>query len=478
MNYPGKRISMLLFRVAYAFVILLAFCPTAHAATAQDYIHRVQAVLAQPDVYLASTTPTEPLITQGNRLGALYADTPAVIAALVHQIAQAEHEILLQTYEWDDEDEAAKAVYHALVRRLDRAKMQPNHPFVVRIMVSRTWPQESPLQQRDVRKLIAALQQRPHTAGHLTVELSAHKGSVLSILHSKSVIIDKAQAWVMTGNLHTHGGIAKDSLNLAATLTGPVVHTLRQDWLSARAVATVDAVAGQIDMPWDGHTLPVTTQSEGGLTAVVLTRRANWTPWTTSDRNPQVQGLVGLLDTATQHVQIINPSLGARQIQDALVRAILERGVQVTALVSRNMNRKRDQRFFGGDNAAHAAALYDRLLNAGGASAANLLRVYWGSDNGNQASPAYGPANIYAKVMNLDDNVLLIGSSNLNWLSFNNSRELNVALIGEHVGVDFSRRIFAPRLACAAPLGVQDLSQDQRKESNMVFNYLRNRQVL
>jgi phosphatidylserine/phosphatidylglycerophosphate/cardiolipin synthase-like enzyme len=285
---------------------------------------------------------------------------------------------------------------------------------------------------------------------------------LLSILHTKTLVVDGQTALVMTGNLNTHGGIAVDSVNMSAQMRGPLIRTLRADWASAYALSHIEAATGAAPQALGSDPVALEAEPAPGdaphaWTGAVLTRRSRWAPWSDGAPNPQNQGIEALLGTATREIRIVNPSLGAAPIQRAILKAILERKVQVTAILSRHMNAYREHMLFGGDNAEQALELYRTLLAEGGTDAADRLTILWGATDGKTASPTYQPGNIHAKVTALDDDCLLIGSTNFNWLSFNTSRELTVALMGDGIARPFKVEVWPPLRGAAAPMQPSDL---------------------
>lgn len=340
------------------------------------------------------------------------------------------------------------------------------------LVVGRAWPSEHTLQQRDIEGLVHELQQEGHRAAHVTVVLSRYRGSLLSILHTKTLTIDARDALVMTGNLITHGGIAVDSRNMAAHLRGPVLGALRADWAAAFALSHVSAQTGQEHAALGTRAIDLPLETESGgraddLHAAVLSRPSRWAPWSDPSPSLHAEGIVQLLNTAQNSIALVNPSIGADAVRAALQDAILTRGVQVTAVLSRYMNASREHHLFGGNNAEQAYKLYTTLLRRGGRDAAQKLTILWGSEDGHRPGQTRSAGNIHAKITAIDDNCLMVGSTNFNWLSFNTSRELTVALMGPGVTYDFEQGIFAQLVASGVPITAQDVPQcqDGRRDS-------------
>lgn len=440
--------------------LLCLVSPSLANAHSDPFVEAIAAKLKDPELYLSSTVPHERLLTGNNALVSLHPGTRATIEAMERLIDGAQHEVLLQIYEYDDADEAANRVFMALQRRVCRAVAR-GETLAVGFVVSRAWPSENVLQQRNIEKLIAAVRNGGRGAANITFTLSRYQGTLFSILHTKSLVTDGSTALVMTGNLLTHGGIDVDSFNMAAEVRGPVVGTLRADWAQAFGLSTQVVATGPHNDGL-GHALvsgdlEYVPAQAGALHAAVLSRTSRWAPWPDPRPSLQAEGIATLLRNAERNIYIINPSIGAATVQDALVDAIISRKVTVTAVLSRYMNAVREHRLFGGDNAEQAYKLYLRLLARGGPQAASRLRILWGSVDGVHPGVHHSAGNIHAKVTAIDDGCLMIGSTNYNWLSFNTSREVTVALMGEGVTQSFYQQVWPQILGTAVLLHPLDI---------------------
>lgn len=443
----------------------------ARAAEPAVFVRALRQALAPAEVVAGGTIAGAPLSSAGNAAEALLTRTPAVVARLAALVAGAQREVLLQTYEWDDEDEAGQVVLAAFVERARRAIAEGGAvgggPLRLRIVTSANWPSESGLTQKRLRAAIEALAQLPEAAARVQFEWSTYRGSLMAILHTKTVIVDAARALVMTGNVYTHGGLATDDVNMGLVVTGPVACGLRADWASARAAATLEVATGALPPVRIDCAEPAATPTPTGtdaaaraadnLEVTILSRPSNWTYWDRGDVNPQARGIPALIEAATETIDIVNPSLSVPSLHRALVRAVVQRQVRVRAVVSLPMNRTREHYLFGGDNAEQAYRLYGAVLAAGGPAAADRLHIAWAGIDGKHVGPEHGPANVHAKVASFDGQCLLLGSTNWNWLSFNNGRELSVATIGSNVAHDLFADAFAALWAVAVAVRASDL---------------------
>lgn len=444
--------------------------------------------LASDGVWAGGTTPRHARLTGDNALGTLVVGTPNIVHAMCDAIAVAEHEVLLQVYQWHDTDEATALVSAALQARLARARAEST-PFRVAIVLGNAWWAEHKLKVTRLRAALGADDR--DDARHVRVELRTYGGSVLDILHSKTTIIDGTFALVSTANLYTHGGLTQDSFNVAAHVQGPLVAGLMQDFHHARHHAhnVVQRHGASVaylpceDAPWrvgavkqamlaPRAPLPMFALAKPDLQAALLSRPATWGYHFGGDQNPQARGLIALIDHAKRSIRAINPALNVPAYKQALLHAIVERGVRVELVMSYFMNKTRQHYLFGGDNADTVLELYTTLLARGGPAAADRLQVHWGADASGDIAPARHPGNIHAKIASFDGDALLVGSTNWDWPSYNSARELSVVLLGIGVGRDFERDVFAPLVARSRPVQADDLPAHAQWRGAPAFDYL------
>ena len=101
----------------------------------------------------------------------------------------------------------------------------------------------------------------------------------------------------------------------------------------------------------------------------------------------------------------------------------------------------------GGDNDMNVRMLYDALAAKGVTNACDKLRVRWYSrdgvtpvrDNGNYAS--------HAKFTSIDDEVVIVGTANMDTQSWNNSREVNVVVDDPALAVAWDAQLFGADFA-------------------------------
>lgn len=465
---------------------VIAACVLAHAQAASaaplepttpaSFAQALQRVVNNAEVRAGSTTPMSPLVTAGNRLESLAIDTTHVVGAVVDLVSAAQHELLLQIYEWEDPDESAQRVLAALEARVARALQEGEQgPLSVRLLLDDSWPALSAKHRDQVFAFVRNVGAQPLAAHSVHVELASFHGFAWGILHSKTVVQDGARALVFTGNFKTAGGMAQDFYNMGAVVAGPMVQAIRADWLSARHLSRRDVAAGPEPESLPAVTAAATAPTPGNVFGAVLSRRAN-ARWSDSTPNPQNQGLLAMLGTARGHVEVLNPAMNVPAIITAVVDAVVGRQVTMDVVLSLNMDRQFQRTFGGADNAETAYKLYNAILRAAGPSVADRLRIFWASSDGATIAPPSDPGNVHAKTMAFDDSCLWVGSMNWDKQSWNNSRELSVVLCGDGLVNDWRQAIFASRLKQAVPMHAVDLPRRARWAGDPVYQYLKERE--
>lgn len=460
----------------YAFFALSQLY-AAHAAAASsapdaqnEFARAVADAIAPEDVYGGGTFPTAAMLTHGNRVVRFLSGTPEVVYQTCALIESAQQELLLQTYEWDDNDESARLVFASLEARVARALDSNSDSLQIRLLIDNTWPAFGTKHRQRLENFVASLAQQPLAAHHIRVELSYYEGFGFGILHSKTVIQDGVRALVMTGNFKTAGGIEQDFYNMGVLLEGGVAESIREDWMNARGESVVIQTGGPL-MPAPEPVALAMGTTEGLFDAAVLTRRSSVRWRDASDHNPQNKGLLAVINAAHKTIDVLNPALNVEAIKNAIVNAVSVRRVRVNMVLSLNMDREL-QHYDGGDNVETAYALYNAILAKGGPEAADRLRIYWASTDGQRIAASGESGNLHAKAASFDDTCLWVGSMNWDKQSWSNSRELSVVLMGRGIAEAWQKDIFGPRRSLAVPLLPGDLPEDKQDLLDPVFRYL------
>ena len=460
--------------VAFGVALVALDASWAQAAAPESFAEAASTAMSPVEIAQGGTIAAHPAVTFDNQLDDLLDGTAAAVAKLCEMITSAQDEILVQVYQWDDNDAAAREVVTALRARVERALSEPRltGPLMIHIVVNGTLPAESVTSHMALIALVRGVAAVPGGRDHVQFELAMHGGFALAVLHSKSAMFDGRQDLIMTGNLRTRGGIEDDFYNAGLTVSGPMVAALRDDWRDARARST-PYVSSVPAMSTPGPSTPRPAGARDPIAAAVLTKQAAWFPML-GDANPQARGMLALIDTSTDTIEAMNPALNAPAIARALTRAAL-RGVDVSLVLSLNMDRWEQHTFFGGDNAEVVYGMYDALLATGGRPAANRLHVFWPSGDGNRPASEDDAVNVHAKAAMFDRGCLWLGSMNWDTLSWWTSRELSVAMFADYTNL-WQARMYTHVRRASVPVRASDLPHWAQNCGNRVYVYLQSRE--
>jgi cardiolipin synthase len=225
--------------------------------------------------------------------------------------------------------------------------------------------------------------------------------------HRKIVVIDGRVGFTGSQNLvedayHKRGNVRKGIhyIELVARVTGPVVHELNAafatDWFS------------ETNELLDATPTPeprVSTQAGGDVLCQVLPSGPGF------EHNNNLMLFVELFHAARQRITIANPYVVPDQPLLLALTSAAQRGVEVTLIVSEI-----------GDQflVFHAQrSYYEELLKAG-------VHIHW----------YQSPVLLHSKFLTIDDDIAVIGSSNMDIRSFQLNLEVTLVCYNKDVVAD------------------------------------------
>ena len=225
--------------------------------------------------------------------------------------------------------------------------------------------------------------------------------------HRKIVVIDGRVGFTGSQNLvedtyHKRGNVRKGIhyIELVARVTGPVVHELNAafatDWFS-ETNELLDATPTP--------ELRVSTQAGGDVLCQVLPSGPGF------EHNNNLMLFVELFHAARQRITIANPYVVPDQPLLLALTSAAQRGVEVTLIVSEI-----------GDQflVFHAQrSYYEELLKAG-------VHIHW----------YQSPVLLHSKFLTIDDDIAVIGSSNMDIRSFQLNLEVTLVCYNKDVAAN------------------------------------------
>lgn len=224
--------------------------------------------------------------------------------------------------------------------------------------------------------------------------------------HRKIIVIDGAVGYTGSQNLITRNYHRRDELyydELAVRIKGPVVAQLHAafitDWYSESSELLSQDVAPETK---------ITLTAAGTTLAQVLPSGPGY------DNDNNLKLFTSLIHAARHRVVIVNPYFVPDDSLMIALTSAAQRGVEVMMLNSQIM----DQKMVG--HAQHS--YYEELLKAG----VHIYLYEW-------------PVLLHSKYIIIDDDIAVIGSSNLDIRSFQLDLEVTLVIYDKHVVADLRK---------------------------------------
>lgn len=411
------------------------------------------AMAAEPS---RNTVPAEWMVTMDNLVGDALLTGPAIFPAMADAIAEAEHEVDIAMFVVAPSD-AYEEILDGLVRlEARRAAEGGEQPVVVRLVVDaqKAFFNTGPEMANRAFSGIAGLGLDPDL---VQVLVATYEHLALGNLHTKSVIVDGRVAMIGGANIQHQHDFEAPWLDSFYAVEGMAAQTLLADfdhaWRKARAWhCDADADEGQWCTRWDdappiwhpAAVLDPTWDDTLGCAPAIALNRTAWGGFNNSVDNPMAQGLLAAFAHARESIRIQTPNLNDDAVRDALVAAV-GRGVDVQLVLSLGFN-ERAMGLFGGGNAEVASDLRARVAKeAPGAEDHLQIRFY--SEDGVTPVEGNGPGASHLKYLSVDDQLVVVGSTNMDTIAWNHSRETNLGFDSPEVTRRWDAQVFEPSFA-------------------------------
>jgi phosphatidylserine/phosphatidylglycerophosphate/cardiolipin synthase-like enzyme len=425
-----------------------------------------------------------------------YIKGPAIFNAHRRLIAEAQEEVLLQTYVWESQSASAREVMEGLkdlqVKHSERQKQCSQcGPVVVRILANYgpTLPnliadvlggEKAVDYGADARTAIQALGLDPKV---LDIQVLTYEHKAFGTNHVKSLVVDGQIAMVTGANVQRFNDADVNWFDVGYMMGGAIAKGLRVDLINnlIRAGAGTEkdgdeklAQGLRTEYEKAFKTIyPIMKMMEKplldplGIPAVISGRNGNGVP-SSSNNNTQNRTFQAVFQGARKWIRVQTPNLN----DDAAIRAMgaaVRRGVKLEMILSKLFNcASENQVGQGGQNEKGAL----RLLREFSATTpqGTLYDIRWFSmlkdgqpvrvvDNVKGKKPEERPNNSHAKFLTVDDELAVIGSANMDTQSWNQSRELNVLVFHPEVVKAWQEQVFDANFAIAqavTPAEVQE----------------------
>ncbi|MGE0173351.1 MAG: phosphatidylserine/phosphatidylglycerophosphate/cardiolipin synthase family protein [Oligoflexales bacterium] len=379
---------------------------------------------------------------------------PAIFPRMHDLILSAKREILVQFYVWDPSTEGHRVIMDAFEKLYAK---EHDQKIQITILISNLMFLQTPAAatiDKQMKKLSNPM---------INYRVMTFKHFGFGALHSKTLIVDGHTGLITGANIQKFHQGDEPWFDLAFVVSGNVARGMREDILDAvldaRGVNLQrlgaderDKMLGESDLTWDAPAISAPEHTEGwagGIPIVIMTRRAQDIP-NNDARSPQDLGFLAAFENAQEIIKIQTPNLNDNAVKDAIVRAV-RRGVKVDIILSKNFN------FApmmvpgqGGPNELNVPQLYNSLSD----EERKLLDVRWYAFEPGVAVVDKGERrrSSHAKFASFDNMIAIVGSANMDTQSWNQSREINLAIDSPAVAQAWGSAIFDANFKKAVPV--------------------------
>jgi phosphatidylserine/phosphatidylglycerophosphate/cardiolipin synthase-like enzyme len=413
-----------------------------------------------------SSIPAEAILTYANQPGDALLDGGEIFLALADLIAKAERTVDVAMFVWEVDSDASREIFSALESL--SASHRGGDPLQVRLLVDDIAVTGAGPETAEA--MLAELASRPIDPRAVSVQVAVRRHTAFGAMHEKLAIVDDRVAHLGGANVEAiHDWTAelppwRDS---AYVVRGEVARSLSMAfaalWDSSElwSCTSGGCAAAPAPLTAEHPAPPESPESEpvdGCVPMIALNRRPAGVINNSTD-SAMARGYLAAMGAAETSIEIQTPNLN----DDAARAAVLEavgRGVDVGIILSRDFNEEAaNAPGQGGGNRENADRLYAEATIAFGAEAAcRHLDIRWFARLGDGVVDGgvvdgNGAGASHLKYMQLDRQLTIVGSANMDTQSWNNSGETVVAVDDAATAARWDARIFAPSFAIAEPTG-------------------------
>ncbi|HZO12796.1 MAG TPA: phosphatidylserine/phosphatidylglycerophosphate/cardiolipin synthase family protein, partial [Polyangiaceae bacterium] len=409
------------------------------------------ALAAEPS---RNSVPPSLMVTYENRTAGALVTGPVVFPAMADAIAGAEHEVDLAMFVFNHSD-AYEEITDAIARlEARRRAAAAETPVIVRILVDAQkilFNTGSKIAKRAFEG-VGELALDPN---YVQVQIATYEHFTLGNLHSKLLVVDGKTVMLGGANIQKQHDYAAPWMDSFYVLEGRSAQSFLADfdhawnkskqWHCVRNAEGEPDCQGWSDAPPAWHeavVLEPEVMVDSCVPAIALNRTA-WGGFNNNIDNPQDQGILAALDGAQQRIRMQTPNLNDDAVKDAILRAVA-RGVEVEIVLSLGFN-DTAMHLFGGTNEENADELMARAQNA------ENLQIRWYSADGVAPIDGNVTGASHLKYLSIDGQLAVVGSTNMDTLAWNHSRETNVAVDRASITSAWDARVFEPNWTHAVP---------------------------
>jgi phosphatidylserine/phosphatidylglycerophosphate/cardiolipin synthase-like enzyme len=426
------------------------------------------------------TVPGGMVLTTNNTASAAVAiDPPAIYARYTSLIESAQHDVTIQVFEFDADSDATKTVFAALqaLQAKRRAEAPGAPPVTVRILVDAM--DLATDGNKPTVSLMESLGKKIQDAGFdpriVNVEAAAYHHTGLGSLHGKSLVVDGVHAIVTGSNMGPEDAFVTGQHDAAFEVQGEVARSLLAEFDSAWLGGEIWLAGAKVPAPTPTrlahspippkifakpdkieHTVLALPPAAAPLAILTLGKQPDEGLFGGNASYPLTQGVLAGINGAEKIVRIETPNLNDADVKAAILAAV-RRGVEVHVLFSQNYeNFAESLPGQGGSNADTVKELESALANEPEARARLQIRYYVNEGatapaGANNTLNGYDTRANHVKLATFDDQVVAVGSLNMDTQSFDHSREVGLVIDSAAVTKEWLDALHDPDWARSQP---------------------------
>ena len=388
---------------------------------------------------LNSPNPHDFLLTHGNRLDSIHIDGPNIYREFMECLAKARYSVDISFFKFDPESLASRLIGHGIKMA---AQVIKHRPLVVRMIID-DWKYDL---NRAIDNLYDAVKSWnipvvefddlglpiPVPFKNITFQLATYPHANLGILHEKFIIVDCRTLLLTGANPERVHDLPSPWRDTGYVLSGPVAltaaawfdeawHHHAKHWECKKRTLKKDCQATQHSTKqriWPaGEIFPK------GETSLMLAGRASRASLIGNNESPQTATWRAIMANATTEIRIISPNIDCTPFEELVVQAV-QRGVKVKVLTSKGFNDTWPDQILRPNS--DVLVNIRQKLQALSSEAINNFEARWFSQDGHSPVVGNGNGASHTKFLSADHAVAVIGSGNMDFMSWANAREFNL----------------------------------------------------
>jgi MYXO-CTERM domain-containing protein len=408
---------------------------------------------SMPPVADNATIPLELSASAAARIDPrVYISGPEIWGRWAELIETAEREINMQFYKWEpDTDPTATILAGLEALSARRRALGATEALPVRVVIdTSTIGAAAPITGEHMPEIMRQVSEYDIDARVVDLVFAVDERGLLDgfgNLHVKSMVVDRRVGMLTGANPEHQHNFDRPWHDIAASFAGDITAGVTADfeysWDRSQRWSCGAGESGEHCLtpvaPLPELPLGASSMGEAACSVLALTREPSQFVNNSVD-NPQDQAFLAGFYNAREVIEIETPNINDDAVKEALLDAVV-RGVTVRVITSKEFN-ETAEKLAGGPNGENVDELYRDVALAGVADPCSRLQIRWYSRDG--VAPILGNVEYasHTKYASIDEQVVIVGTTNMDTASWNFSHELNLAIDDASITAAFNSQLF------------------------------------